>query len=274
MLSGGRAVRHRPCSRARGGGILCLAEFPPTLRRGKDGAIPEGNKLRPIVRELVHGARRIRGRSELRAGRIASLTPLSAHFGLDRGTPIDRYYIEKFLLDQSGDIRGVALEIVDSTYSKRFGGDQVTTQHVADINDDNPSATIVGDISDPKILPDQAFDCIVLTQTLHLIYDLKGVVRQLRRALKPGGVLLVTAPGITPARPAKDYRWYWSLTPDSLQRLLAEAFDPANVQIHSYGNLFAATAFLHGAALEEIDTGRLDPVDPAFPVIVAGRAVA
>lgn len=231
-------------------------------------------RFRLAVRNLVRRARRLRGASDIRSGQIASLTPLSAHFGLDRGTPIDRYYIEKFLSDHSRDIRGSVVEVVDDNYSKQFGGAQVTMQHVADINSANNNATIIGDIADPKVLPDQAFDCIILTQTFHLIYDLRGVTRQLRRALRPGGVLLITAPGITPARPGKNYRWYWSLTSDSLQELLREAFKPSNVQIASFGNLFAATAFLHGAALEEVDSSRLDPLDPAFPVIIAARAVA
>jgi SAM-dependent methyltransferase len=210
----------------------------------------------------------------LRAGQIASLRPLSDHFGLDRGTPVDRFYIENFLGGHSADIRGTVVEVVNATYSRRFGGERITQQHVVDTDGDNSQATIVGDLATPGVLPTATFDCIILTQTLHLIYDLQGAVQQLRRALRQGGVLLVTTPGITPARPADDYRWYWSLTPDSLRQLLSEEFGPSNVEITSFGNLFAATAFLHGAALEEVDIARLVPTDPAFPVIVAARAVA
>lgn len=226
------------------------------------------------LRGLVHRIRRVRGHSTLWLGRFGSAAPLSSHFGLDRGTPIDRYYIERFLAQHAADIRGTVLEVVSPAYSERFGGSWVTKQHVVDLHESNARATIVGDLADPSVLPDATFDCIVLTQTLHLIYDMPAAVRQLRRSLRPGGVALITTPGITPARPGPDYRWYWSLTEDSLSALLGEAFDPAGVSVQSFGNLFAATAFLHGAALEEVATRKLDLTDPAFPVTVAARAVA
>jgi SAM-dependent methyltransferase len=226
--------------------------------------------VRPLIREAVHRLRRLRGRSALRH----DLTPLSTQFGLDRGTPIDRYYIEKFLAGRSSDIHGTVLEVVDSTYSRRFGGEHVTRQHIVDLHSDNPNATIVGDLADPEVLPKATFDCIILTQTLHIIYDMPAVIRQLRRALRPGGAVLVTVPGITPVRPGSDYRWYWSLTEDSLRRLLGECFGAENVEVASFGNLFASTAFLDGAAVEEVPRDKLEPYDPAYPVTVAARAMA
>lgn len=207
-------------------------------------------------------------------GRIASLTPLSVAFGQDRGTPIDRYYIERFLASHSADIRGDVLEVVDSHYSERLGSDRVVKQHIVDFDENNRRATIVGDLCDPDTLPTAAFDCVVLTQTLHIIYDMRAAVREVRRALRPGGIALITVPGITPVRPGDDHGWYWSLTGDSLQRLLGESFEPSKISVSTFGNLFAATAFLHGAAAEEVQTEKLDPLDGAYPVIVAARAVA
>ena len=72
----------------------------------------------------------------------------------------------------------------------------------------------------PDVLPRDAFDCIVLTQTLHLIYDMRAAVTQLYSALRPGGVLLLTAPGISQIdRNEWQKTWYWALTPQSLARL-------------------------------------------------------
>ncbi len=43
-------------------------------------------------------------------------------FGYDRGLPIDRYYIERFLANNASDIRGHVMEIADNIYMRRFGG--------------------------------------------------------------------------------------------------------------------------------------------------------
>ena len=219
--------------------------------------------------------RRGRGRLAMRIGRIGRTAPLSREFGFDRGTPIDRHYIEAFLADHAGDISGHVLEIGDDSYSRRFGGERVTRQDILHVHRGNPRATIVGDFADPELLPTARFDCVVLTQTLHLLFDMPAAVRQIRRALRPGGVALITVPGITPVdRGEWKESWYWSLTDRALHRLLAADFDPAKIRVTAYGNLFAATAFLHGAALEEVEAAKLDRLDPAFPVIVAARAEA
>jgi SAM-dependent methyltransferase len=208
------------------------------------------------------------------SGRIASLSPLSTDWGFDRGLPVDRYYIERFLDTHSADIRGRVLEVAEDTYSRKFGGSKVERQDVLSLAPDD-AATIIGDLAEPGVLPASAFDCIVLTQTLHLIFDLRAAVEQLHRALRPGGVLLLTVPGITPIeRGGWKENWHWSLTDASLARLLSSSFDREKIELSVYGNLYAATAFLHGAAVEELSRRKLDPFDPAYPVTVAARAIA
>ncbi len=198
--------------------------------------------------------------------------PLSRNFGWERGTPVDRLYIERFLEDHRDDIRGRVLEIGDDAYSRKFGGDRITHQSVLNYDPNARHTTITGDLADPSVLPTEAFDCIVLTQTLHLLFDVHAAVDQLQRSLVPGGVLLMTVPGISPIDP-HEWRntWHWSLTEHSVSRLMNEHFGDDFSVIH-YGNLFAATAFLHGAVLEEIDVSKLEPADPVYPVVVAARA--
>jgi SAM-dependent methyltransferase len=200
---------------------------------------------------------------------------LCREFGYSRGTPIDRHYIEGFLENHSGDVRGRVLEIGDDTYSRRFGGERITMQEVLHIHAGHPQATIVGDLADPGALPKQTFDCIILTQTLHLIFDMSTAVEQIHAALKPGGVALITVPGISPLdRGEWKASWYWSLTDLALARLLSGPFQRKKVTISTYGNLYSATAFLHGAAVEEIETAKLAHFDAAYPVTVTARAVA
>ena len=91
--------------------------------------------------------------------------------------------------------------------------------------------------------------------------------------LKPGGVLLVTVPWVSPIdRGEWGDSWYWSLSPGALRRLLSDQFDRDQIEIKHYGNVYSATAFLYGLAVHEVDQGNLDINDPYCPVIVAGRA--
>jgi SAM-dependent methyltransferase len=225
------------------------------------------------LRQLIAPFRRLHGRLSIGAGQFQRSRPLSGEFGYDRGTPIDRLYIEDFLETHATDIRGRVLEIGDDVYSRRFGGSQVIGQDILHAHAGNSKATIVGDLADAATLPSDAFDCIILTQTLHLVFDMATAVRELHRALRPGGTLLITVPGISPVIGGEwQASWYWSLTENALKRLLSGPFDPAQVSLRTYGNLFAATAFLHGACVEEVGREKLDPFDERYPVTVAAKA--
>jgi SAM-dependent methyltransferase len=206
-------------------------------------------------------------------GSLGSTAPVDANFGYGRGTPIDRYYIEQFLDRHAGDITGHALEVGDASYCIRFGTG-IARQDVLHVSPENSHATIIGDLAQDDVLPASSFDCIVLTQTLHLIYDMPKAVEQLHRALKPGGVALVTVPGITSIDTGEwGDSWYWALTRHSATRLFGEAFGASQIEVDVRGNVYAATTFLQGLALEEVDRGKLDVVDQAYPVVVSVRAV-
>lgn len=208
-------------------------------------------------------------------GRIGATKPLSNVWGEDRGTPIDRYYIEAFLERHQADIKGHVLEVQEDDYTRRFGGTKVSRQEVLNLDTSNPRATIVGDLADPATLPPAAFDCIILTQTLHLVFDMAAAVANIHRALRPGGVALITVPGITPLDRYQFLEsWYWSLTEPALRRLLSVPFQTGSVACETHGNLFSATAFLHAAAIEEVSKAKLDICDRAYPVTIAARAVA
>jgi glycosyltransferase involved in cell wall biosynthesis len=216
---------------------------------------------------------RVPGAGRIRFGDLDRTTPISGEFGFDRGTPVDRYYIERFLERHASEIVGRVLEVGDDSYTRRFGGARVTRSDVLHVHAGNARATFVGDLTDAATLPENAFDCIVFTQTLQLIYDVRLAIARLHRALAPGGVALVTAPGISQIdRGEWGASWYWSFTPAALERLFGEVFGRGEVLVEHHGNVFAATAFLQGLALEDVDMGKLDPLDKAYPVIVAVRA--
>jgi SAM-dependent methyltransferase len=232
-------------------------------------------RLPEPVKVLGRGIRRAYGVTTMNLGRIRSTAPLSMNWGYDRGTPIDRYYIERFLAAHASDVKGRVLEIQEDDYSRRFGSDRISRQDILNVDASNPRATIIGDLANPATLPAGQFDCILLTQTLHLVFDMPAAIANLHRALRPGGVLLITVPGITPLDRVEFLdSWYWSLTGPALQRLLTGPFSPEDVEVEAHGNLYAATAFLHAAAVEEVSRRKLDRFDRAYPVTIAARAVA
>jgi len=205
-------------------------------------------------------------------GALRRTQPLSRNFGYDRGKPIDRYYIEAFLSDWSADVAGRVLEVKDATYTREFGASRVSRSDVVDIDPTNPKATIIADLNQASELPADSYDCIILTQTLQFVYALGDAIRYLYRSLKPGGVLLVTVPCITPVRRIHQ-GWYWSFTEQCLQRLLSEQFAPSDVLVRTYGNLLSATAFLYGLSATELGKSELNSCDPDYQVIIAARAV-
>ncbi len=206
-------------------------------------------------------------------GPFRTADPVSADFGYGRGLPIDRVYIEWFLEEFREVIRGTTLEVGDDSYTARFGGQTTLQREVIHVDQADTLATYHGDMAQPGVLPRDRFDCAVITQTLHLIYDMPRVVRHLRQSLVPGGTLLLTVPGISPiAADRWGETWYWSLTSFSLARLLGDEFGSDNVRVRSYGNAYAATAFLQGFAAADVRSRLLRHHDPRFPVIVAASA--
>jgi SAM-dependent methyltransferase len=208
-------------------------------------------------------------------GALRRTEPIGRKFGFDRGDPVDRRYIEAFLHQHRSDIAGRVLEIGDRNYTTRFGSARVVQSDVYD-RPGNRTATLTGDLGGRSRLPAAAFDCLVVCQTLLFIYDVERAMRNLHDALKPGGVLLLTVPGISQiVREDMDREGdFWRFTTRSLHDLALEAFAPDNVDVRSWGNVLASVAFLHGLAQQDLRAEELDVCDPDFQLIVSLRAVA
>jgi glycosyltransferase involved in cell wall biosynthesis/peptidoglycan/xylan/chitin deacetylase (PgdA/CDA1 family) len=206
-------------------------------------------------------------------GELRRLEPVSAVWGVDRGKPVDRHYIEAFLERNRSDVRGRVLEVKDPVYTKAFGAG-VEVCDIVDIAPENPFATLVRDLSADASLPPRTFDCFILTQTAHIIYDVRTVLRNAARTLRPGGVLLATLPCVSRI----DYESgvdgdCWRFTPASARRLAEEAFGPGQVEVQPFGNVLTCCAFLMGLAAEEMTPDELRQNDPYFPLLLGVRAV-
>jgi glycosyltransferase involved in cell wall biosynthesis len=99
-------------------GLALAMKWSPasTLRRGAGGL---KRRLVAWVKTMASGSPPRIGAVDF--GDLGSTRPISLDFGFDRGTPVDRYYVEGFLARHASDIRGRVLEIGDASYSRRFG---------------------------------------------------------------------------------------------------------------------------------------------------------
>jgi SAM-dependent methyltransferase len=250
-------------------------------------------RIRQLAQRLLFSAslppvrRWLRGRWEtvadtppvglVRFGSLRRLSPISRDWGDDRGGPIDRYYITAFLDRHRQDVRGRVLEIAEDVYAKWFGDDRVTHIDILEYRSgEHPRATFVGDLADAPDLPSDAFDCVILTQTLQLIYDLRAAVATVHRILKPGGVVLVTVPGITPVNRQDSEswgnHWCWSFTALSVRRLFEERFSADHVHVETFGNVLAAASFLYGLGRSELTRHELDHRDADYEMVITLRA--
>ena len=197
---------------------------------------------------------------------------MSSRWGFDRGTPVDRFYLERFFSSVAPLIHGRVVEVRDPVFTSRFG-DGVTSVDLVDIDPRNDDATIVADLAEAGSLPAESFDCAILPQTLQFVDHPAEALANLWQSLAPGGTLMVTAPSLSRVDPdAGDAdRWRW--LPSGLRQLLEQACGPAGkIDLMPFGNLLAATAFLHGLAAEELLEAELEPFDHAYTLLACATA--
>jgi hypothetical protein len=206
-------------------------------------------------------------------GNMRRLAPFSRIFAIDRGQCVDRWYIESFLKTHGSDIKGRVLEIAGREYTEKFGGDRVVQSDVLHAVAGNSHANLVGDLQTGAGIPASAFDCMILTQTLPFIFDLKGTIETIHRSLRPAGVALLTFPGISQISRYDMDRWgdYWRFTDASARRLFEGVFGQENVTVVTFGNVLSACAFLQGLASQELQQEELDYCDKDYQVTIGVR---
>jgi len=207
-------------------------------------------------------------------GDLRRVTPVSSHGGYDRGTPIHRYYIERFLNRYAEDVRGSVLEVREGDSTRRFGGDRVTQGDIVDLDAANTRATVVADLRAADNIPSDTYDCVIFTQTFPIIDDIRTAVSHCARILKPGGILLATLPcvdGVFPGHGPDGESWF--ATEASTWRLFSEFFPTAGLTVSTRGNVLVKTAFLYGLACHEVSADELEAHDPNHPMLVTVRGV-
>jgi SAM-dependent methyltransferase len=189
----------------------------------------------------------------------------------DRGTPVDRVYLDHFFHTHAGAIRGRVLEVGDTTFTARHGAD-VRCVDILDSYPRNRQATVVADLAEPGSLPAATYDCVILAQTLQYVDAMDVALANAWRATRPGGSLLVSVPCVSRVDPALPGIDRWRVQPAGLQFLLERACPGAPVQVSSFGNLVTSLAFLLGLAAEELTDDELWSSDRTFPLVAGGVA--
>lgn len=202
--------------------------------------------------------------------------PHRLDFGDRRGECIDRYYIEKFLFTFQPLVHGHVAEIGSDHYTRLIGGALVERSDVIDLDSKNPKRTVTLDLTHTPEAPENAFDCIICTQTLFEIYDFRSALRSLYKMVKPAGVVLATIPGISQGVRGSKLGGagddWWRFTERSARRVFGEVFSDENVVVHTYGNVLTATAFLHGLVQAELTQDEFEYHDPDYEVIIGVKA--
>jgi SAM-dependent methyltransferase len=192
--------------------------------------------------------------------------PFSRTFGVERGSPVGRYYVENFLRENAESITGRCLEFGDDRYKSYFP--KVTQYEVVDIIE-HPGVKYVCDIHEPTGMPKDYFNAIICTQVFeHLAYPEKAA-NSLYGLMAPGGILLLTAPFINNVHYGPtDFRRF---TPECLDMIIKEAgFD---VEIVSFGgNSLVGTGSLLGMVQEDFSKIELEIKDPVYPYNILIRA--
>jgi len=199
-------------------------------------------------------------------GDFDRLSPISCATAVDRGVPIDRYYVDRWFASTRDAVRGRVLELGDGHYARQFGGGAITDIRTLSVDVDSPQfveqfAALARDTG-------AGFDCLVMPQVLHAVFDVEEIIRLAHKLLEPGGVLLATLAGLGPLDSDGEDSRYWGFTSDSARHLFDAHFQPELVSVSAHGNVVAAIALMQGLASSELATHELNAVDADYEVVI------
>ena len=196
-------------------------------------------------------------------GKVNARRPWQHHTG-EHGLRLGSRACDRSLLHRAvpaaciaADIRGRVLEIGDASYSEQFrrrrGDSAGRPARRAGHPAQRSSATSARRSAcppQPSTASSSPRRCI-WSMTSTLLFE------QLHQSLAPGGVLLLTVPGISQID-RHEWRddWYWAMTPTGRQAAAGRRVrHRMTCLVESHGNVFAATMFLQGLALTRCRPG-------------------
>ncbi|MTJ10986.1 methyltransferase domain-containing protein [Anabaena sp. UHCC 0204] len=194
-------------------------------------------------------------------GDLKKTVPICQAFGLTRGTPVDRYYLSKFLTEIQPQIFGNILEIGGTPKDKDFYQVNPGTSYKILNIEAGPGVDIVGDVHEEAIVEPNSFDSIIIFNVLEHCYAPWIAVENIQKWLKPGGKCFAMVPSAIRlhATPMD----YWRPLPDAFAWIFRNF---SQQKLYVYGNPISVIASYHGIAQEELTAEELDAFHPDYPV--------
>lgn len=195
-------------------------------------------------------------------GDFRRTVPMCHACGFTRATPIDRYYLQKFVREINDKVVGDVLEIGAVPKDKEFYDFSDRKSYKVLNLEPGIGVDLVGDAHDLSLIEPESLDSIIIFNVLEHCYAPWQVVQNIHTWLKPGGKCFCLVPSAQRLhdRPAD----YWRPLPDGIS-LLFKGF--SQKQMYVYGNPLSVIAIFHGVATEELTPEELDVFHPDYPVL-------
>jgi SAM-dependent methyltransferase len=194
-------------------------------------------------------------------GDFKKAVPICQAFGLTRGTPVDRYYLSKFIAEIRHQVVGNILEVGGTPKDKDFYQLNSGNSYQILNLEPGPGIDIIGDVHDVSIVKANSFDSVVIFNVLEHCYAPWIAIENIYTWLKPGGKCFAMVPSAirVHATPVD----YWRPLPDAFAWLFR---DFSWQKLYIYGNPMTVIASYHGIAVEELTAAELDAFHPDYPV--------
>ncbi|MFE0258268.1 class I SAM-dependent methyltransferase [Streptomyces sp. NPDC059010] len=222
---------------------------------------PETPNFRELFTELQERGILVPPIGGIDWGQLRRLIPICPAFGMSRGTPIDRHYLNQFIAEIHDFVQGDVVEIggLDSN-GGAYGFTRASKYRGLDIRE-APGVSLVGDAADPGIIPADSLDTIIAFNVLEHTARPWQVVDNMRQWLRPGGTACCMVPSAQRLHSAPED--YWRPLPAALREMFSAWSEQT---VHQYGNPLSVIASLMGIAAEELDALELSSYHPDYPV--------
>lgn len=179
-----------------------------------------------------------------------------------------RYYINEFLMLYRKHVKGICVEFSPPVYRDYLIKNKRIKQYEVWNITAHEGVTVVADLQDAKSVEDNRFDSIICTHVLSAIPHPEKAISEIRRVLKPGGLILCTVPCIL-QKYAPDPVDCWRFTIDSLKNLFR---DFKKTKYHSYGNAATVAGSPYYLMTSHFPDSIMSYNDPTCPSILAVAA--